>query len=130
MTMRQVELEVIAPILGSFDHCAHCQVFLDAAGVGGAVHQQDLDAYPPELRAEFQALSDFLLGLESRYGAQLVIRVVDPGSLRGMWQAIRHRVRRYPTFIVDGAERITGLAPAEIDHAIRSHLRGAPGPHA
>jgi hypothetical protein len=34
--------------------------------------------------------------------------MVDPQSLLGMWRALRFRVRRYPTFLVDGGERVVG----------------------
>ena len=123
--MKPVEIEVIAPILGSFDHCPHCQVFIDSAGVGGQVHRSDLASYPDEFRADFQALSDLLFALAERYGSAIVIRLVDPGSLRGMWTGIRRRVRRYPTFIVDGVERVEGLAVPAIEEAIRTRL-GSP----
>lgn len=120
--MNQVELEVIAPILGSFDHCSHCQVFLDTAGVGGRIHQSDLASYPPDLLDEFKRLSDFLFLLGERYGPRLVIRVVDPGSPRGLWHGLRYRVRRYPTFIVDGSERLIGLSERAVEEAIRARL--------
>lgn len=120
--MHQVELEVIAPILGSFDHRSHCELFRDGAGTGGWLERGELESYPPGLQAEFQALADLVLELSGRYGRQLVIRVVDPGSVRGRWSAVRFRVRSYPTFIVDDHEQICGLDPTGVDRVIRSHF--------
>ena len=37
-----------------------------------------------------------------------MIRLVDPQSVGGMWKVFRNRIRRYPTFFVDGAERVVG----------------------
>lgn len=37
-----------------------------------------------------------------------MIRLVDPQSLGGMWKVLHNRIRRYPTFFVDGTERIVG----------------------
>jgi hypothetical protein len=119
--MERVEVDVIAPILGSFSHCAHCQVFIDSAGIGGQVHRSDVESYPADMLAEFRALSNFLLRLGLDYDSRLVVRVYDPGSPRGMWQALRRRARRYPTFIV-GDERIVGLDEARVEAAIRSRL--------
>ena len=121
MAERQVELAVVAPLLGSFNHCGHCQVFIDGAGIGGQVHRGDVESYPPDLLAEFQALSDFLLDLSMRYDERLVIRLVDPGSPRGLWLALRHRIRRYPTFLI-GGERIVGLDGARVEAALRARL--------
>ncbi len=38
----------------------------------------------------------------------MVVRLVDPQSLGGMWKVLRHRIRRFPTFFVDATERIVG----------------------
>ena len=46
--------------------------------------------------------------MRGRYGKQLVIRLVDPHSPAGMWKLLRHRIRRFPTFLVDGADRVIG----------------------
>ena len=34
--------------------------------------------------------------------------IVDPQSLGGFWKVTRHRIRRYPTFLFEGGERIVG----------------------
>jgi len=38
----------------------------------------------------------------------VVVRIVDPQSLSGLWKLLRHRIRRFPTFLVDGAEKVMG----------------------
>jgi hypothetical protein len=53
-------------------------------------------------------LSEWIRAARKQYGDRILIRLVDPQSLGGMWKAIRHRVRRYPTFFVGGAERVVG----------------------
>ena len=49
-----LEVEVIAYVLGSMNHCSHCQVFLDGVGVGGEVHQAGLESYREDLRQDGQ----------------------------------------------------------------------------
>jgi len=97
-----LDVEVVTHVLGSMEHCQHCQVFIDGAGVGGKVHQSDLDSYPLEWRAEWQRLSSWILQLAEQHAGQLRIKITDAQSLGGMWRAVRHGVRKYPTFIVGG----------------------------
>jgi hypothetical protein len=44
-----------------------------------------------------------------------------------MWKVLRHRIRRFPTFFVDGAERIVGWE-GDPDGAVRrAHSRAGEG---
>jgi hypothetical protein len=52
--------------------------------------------------AEWQRLSDWILALAERYAGQLVIKIIDAQSPQGLWKALRHGVRQYPTFIIEG----------------------------
>lgn len=118
--MHQVELDVVAPVLGDPD--SPCEVFADGAGVWRAGPVWSSANCSSDLRAQFEDLCDFLVALSACYGPSLVIRLLDPGSARGVWTATRHRVCRYPTFIVDGHDQIAGFSPGEVDAAIRSHF--------
>ena len=104
MANKPLQFEIVAHVLGSMNHCSHCQVFIDGVGVGGQVKQADLEAYPPEFMAEWQRLSDWILALAERYAGQLVIKVIDAQSPQGLWKALRHGVRQYPTFIIEGEQ--------------------------
>lgn len=53
-------------------------------------------------------MSEWIRATRRRHGNRVAIRLVDPQSLGGMWKVLRHRIRRYPTFFVDGTERIAG----------------------
>jgi hypothetical protein len=117
MANQPLQIEVVAHVLGSMKHCSHCQVFIDGIGVGGQVKQADLDAYPQDFMEEWQRLSGWILGLAERYAGQLVIKITDAQSPQGLWQALRHRVRKYPTFIVAG-EKYQGWE-AEADFTAR-----------
>lgn len=102
MPQSSVQLEIISHVLGSMKHCAHCQMFIDGVGVGGQVKQVDLDSYPPEFMADWQRLSDWVLALTKHYPDQLIIKITDAQSPQGLWLALRHGIRRYPTFILAG----------------------------
>ena len=102
MTDKPLQLEIVAHVLGSMNHCSHCQVFIDGAGVGGQIKQTDLAAYPEEFMAEWQRLSDWILALAERYAGQLVIKITDAQSPQGLWKALRYGIRKYPTFLIAG----------------------------
>ena len=93
MTDPLLQVEVIAHVLGSMDHCSHCQVFLDGTGVGGQIHQQDLDSYPKEWMDDWQRLSDLIYRITEMYPQRLVVKITDAQSPQGLWAAIRKGVR-------------------------------------
>jgi hypothetical protein len=121
MPGKSLEVEIVAHVLGSMDHCSHCQVFIDGVGVGGSVKRTDLDSYPKEWMAEWQRLSDLILDLAQRHAGQLVIKIIDAQSPSGMWKALRYGVRQYPTFIV-AADKYQGWDEAQIEGLIQAHM--------
>lgn len=124
MEGQPLEVEVIAHVLGSMDHCTHCQVFLDGVGIGGKVHQEDLETYPPDWMDEWRRLSDLIFSLSETFAGKLVIRITDAQSPQGLWASIRRGVRRYPTFII-GGEKYTGLDEIAATQLISRHLPSA-----
>ena len=117
MNIKPVQIEVVAHVLGSMNHCSHCQIFIDGVGIGGKVKHADLTAYPQEFMEEWQRLSNWILALAERYAGQLVIKIIDAQSLQGLWKALRHNIRKYPTFILEG-ERYQGWE-AEAEFIVR-----------
>lgn len=116
-----LEVEVIAHVLGSLDHCSHCQVFLDGVGVGQQVHKADLSSYPPDWMEEWQQLSDLIFSLTERYAGKLVIRITDAQSLGALWKAVRFGVRKYPTFFI-GPEKYQGMDEGRLASIIEKQL--------
>ncbi len=100
-----LQVEIVTRVIGSMIHCSHCQIFLDEAGVGQRIHQENLSAYPPEWQEEWERFSRLVEHLAERFAGRITILLTDAQSLRGLWLALRG-VRRYPTFII-GNERLT-----------------------
>ena len=114
MKNKHVHLEIIAHVPSSQNLCYHCQVFIDDAGVGRKTRQADLDSYPPDVMADWQRLSAKVLALSKRYKDQLLIKIIDVQSPRGLWLALRRGVRRYPAFILAGEKYQGWTAEAEL----------------
>ena len=92
------------------------------ANLGQAPHERGLDEYPPEWQEEFKRLSATIFNLADRYQDQVQIRIWDPRSLQGLWRSIRHGVRRYPTFIVNGHNKLTGWDNDKLEQQIQAVL--------
>ena len=88
------------------------------ANLDQAPHQRGLEEYPPEWQEEFQRLSDVVMDLSNRYQDSILIRIWDPRSLQGLVKSIRYWVRRYPTFIVEGQNKITGWDVEQLEQYI------------
>ena len=81
-----------------------------------------MQEYPPELLQDHVRLSDWVAELSKRYGRGIQIRVIDPQSGLGFFKCLRHRVRRYPTFIVNGKAKYTGWDRAALETLLRDAL--------
>jgi len=69
-------------------------------------------------------LSSLVVELVERYKNRITIYIIDPQSLLGFYKSLRHWVRKYPTFIVDGHEKITGWNLSALSSALESRFVG------
>lgn len=120
---KALEIEVVAHITGSMEHCSHCQVFIDGVGVGEQVHQENMGSYPPEFVEEWKQLSGWIQDLAEAHPGELVIRITDANSPVGIWKRIRNGVRRYPTFIIGGKEKYHGWDRDRLETMIEKRLQ-------
>lgn len=106
--MDSIQLEVIYPLPQSWGFCLTCEVMLDRAELGDGPYERGLEEYPADWQEEYQRLASLFVNLSSKYGDNVLIRVIDPRTVQGMISALRHRVRRYPAFIVQGTPAFSG----------------------
>jgi hypothetical protein len=120
--MGPVILEIVTRVLATFDHCRHCEFLFDQAGLDELRHQREINEYPQDLKEEYLRLSNWILELSRRYKDRVVIKVIDVQSVLGIYKAIRHRIRHYPSFIVAGNEVYTGWDKDTLAALLDSHL--------
>jgi hypothetical protein len=114
-----VRLEVIAPTLQGLGLCSACELVFSEAGVGEHPTDHALEEYPQDWQDEFRRLSDWVYDLAERYGDQILIKVIDPQSPQGLLKSLRYRVRRYPTWVVDGKVRVVGWDRPALEAALQ-----------
>jgi hypothetical protein len=113
----QVEILTYAPT--EFYHCRHCEVVWDQVGLGRSIRAEQRGVgLPPDLQAEYEAISEWVGSAHQRYGDRLHVSLVDVASIEGVLKAVRHGTRRFPAFIVNGSERIVGFDRAKLDSAL------------
>ena len=95
-------VEIIAYAPTAFYHCTHCEVAWREIGVSDELHQeQTRSSLPDDLAQDYQAVSDWVREVFSRYGDGVVVKVIDAASPEGLLKSLRYRARRYPAVIVD-----------------------------
>lgn len=120
--MPVISLQVIAPVITSFYHCMHCEQIFSQAGIGQQVHQEEIDQYPEDVKQEFTKLADWMFEVAHQFGDQIQIQVIDPQSIEGFLKSLRYWVRKYPTFIVNGRDKLIGWDKASLDAMLQKQL--------
>ena len=77
-------------------------------GLDQKFHQRETDEYPLDLKEEYAKLSEWTQDLTRLYKHRLFIKLIDVQSPLGIYKSLRHWIRKYPTFIVEGQETYTG----------------------
>jgi hypothetical protein len=117
-----IRLEILALVPTSYDQCASCETMYDQAGIGAQVHREMLSEFPSELLKDHARLSSWVEDLAQRYGPSIQISVIDPQSGVGLYKCLRHRVRRYPAFIINGKTKHTGWDRDALDLLLQAAL--------
>ncbi|OGO63376.1 MAG: hypothetical protein A2030_05425 [Chloroflexi bacterium RBG_19FT_COMBO_50_10] len=99
--------------------CNTCEMIIAQAGLDQAPYERGLEEYPPEWQQDFQRLSTTIFSLADRYQNDIQIRIWDPRTFQGMLKSIRHWVRQYPTFIVNGNQKVKGWDIDRLEQLIR-----------
>ncbi len=125
---RTARVEILAYAPTEFYHCQHCEVVWGQIGLGGRLREEQRSSnLPPDLKAEYTAIADWVREAFDRYGARLTVKVVDAASIEGLFKALRYRSRRFPAFIIDGQERMAGFDRRRLDAALERRFSARPG---
>jgi hypothetical protein len=120
ITMAHVRVEIITPLPEGWGLCLSCETLIAQAGLDKAPDERGLKEYPPEWQADFQRLSDMIFDFSGRYGDSVMIRIWDPRSFQGLFKAIRYGIHRYPTFVVNGHEKVVGLDTSSLEQTLQA----------
>jgi hypothetical protein len=123
--MKPILLEIVTQVLTSYDHCRHCEVFFNQAGFDKKFHQKEINEYPSDLKEEYAKLCEWVKELTRLYKHRLFIKLIDVQSLVGIYKSLRYRIRRYPTFIIEGKEAYTGWDKDQLEALLDKYIKAA-----
>jgi hypothetical protein len=92
-------------------------------GLDQKFHQRETDEYPLDLKEEYVKLSDWIRELTELYKHRLLIKLIDVQSLLGIYKSLRHWIRKYPTFIVEGQETYTGWDKRQLENLLVKYAK-------
>ncbi len=81
------------------------------------------EEYPEDWKQAVSFLSEWIKEIGSLYRHRIEIRVIDAQSPMGFWKQIRHRVFRFPAFIVDKESTYIGWDPQELEALIDERIQ-------
>ena len=113
--MRPIQLEIVTKVITHFDHWPHCEVLFGQAGLDQKFHQREMEEYPLDLKEEYLKLCDWIRELIRLHKDRLLIKLIDAQSILGFYKSLRHWVRKYPAFIVEGKETYTGWDKSRLE---------------
>ena len=121
--MKPILLEIVTNVVTFLDHCRRCQVLFDQSGLDEKLHRKEMEEYPPDLKEEYLKLSDWIRELTRLYKHRLLVRVIDAQSPLGIYKSLRHRIRTYPAFIVEGKETYSGWDKGQLENLLDKHIQ-------
>jgi hypothetical protein len=124
-TATPLYIDVVTRVPTTFVQCWGCETAFGLGGMTNVLHDEQLNAFPEEVKQEAVALVEWTQRLRRRFGRRVRVRLVDALSLCGFWLTLRHRARCYPFFVIGGDVKRTGLDWACLDAAIADRLASA-----
>ena len=121
--MKPIFLEIITRTMTTYGHCGHCTALFDESGLQKEFNKKALDDYPQDLQEEVAGLSDWIRELSALYKHRLLMKVIDAHSPVGMVKCLRHWIRKYPTFIINGKETWVGWDKGKLESLIDKHIQ-------
>jgi hypothetical protein len=123
--MKPIRLEIVTKVITLFDTCRRCQVIFGQAGLDKKIHQKEMEEYPPDLKEEYMRLSDWIRELSRLYKHRLRIKLIDVQSPLGIYKSLRHRIRTYPGFIVEGKETYIGWDKSQLENLLDKYIQSS-----
>jgi hypothetical protein len=78
-----------------------------------------------EARTDYFRLWQLLDAVSNRFHSRITVYIVDPVSFQGLFKITRHRIRRFPTFLIGGREKYSGWDLDELSRRIEARLQSS-----
>ncbi|MBU2497409.1 MAG: hypothetical protein KKE57_00760 [Proteobacteria bacterium] len=122
--MKPILLEVVAPMLSSIEmNCRGCNCIFGVVGIKSKDRAACEESYPDDWKEAVNYLGNWIGNLSRLYRHRIRIRIIDAQSPLGLWKQLRHRVLRFPAFIVNRKGTYIGWDASELEALIDGYVR-------
>jgi hypothetical protein len=122
--MKPISVEVISPMITTLSHCNRCELVFRESGVAEKTNREALQEYPKDFREDSLRLSALIDDLLTTYRHRIRIQLIGAQSFYGLYKLIRHRIRKYPAFVVNNRDVCTGWERENLEALLDRHIRG------
>lgn len=124
--MDPIQLEIVAPMLSTIEMGGRGSSFIFGyLGLKRKHRDFSINEYPDDWKYAANYLSEWIQEINTLYKHRIRIRIIDAQSPLGMWKQIRHRLFRFPAFIVDRKRTYIGWDYKELEALIDECIRVA-----
>ncbi|MBU1905117.1 MAG: hypothetical protein KJ573_16185 [Proteobacteria bacterium] len=121
--MKTILVEIVAPMLSTSEmNCRGCGLIFGSLGLRGKYRGACVNEYPGDWKEAVDYLSRWVKQISHLYRHRVKIRVIDAQSPLGFWKQIRHRVFRFPAFIVDRKKTYIGWDYQDLEAIIDGRI--------
>ena len=121
--MHPIELEIVAPMLSTVDmSCRRCGLVMDSLGLTHRYRSACASEYPEDWKEAVEYISAWIREITSLYRHRIRIRVIDALTPLGLWKLVRHRVFRFPAFIIDQKHTYVGWDPRKLEAVLDDRI--------
>ncbi|MGE5843218.1 MAG: hypothetical protein ACM335_13110 [Deltaproteobacteria bacterium] len=122
--MTPITIQVVAPTFQSLEMgCPSCNLVFNTLGLNEKERRSCNEEYPEDWKEALGYLSRCISEISRLYRHRVRFEVIEAQSLLGLWIQIRHRVFRYPAFIVDGKKTYVGFDCEELVALINERIK-------
>ena len=126
--MTPITIEVIAPTFQSLEMgCPSCNLVFNTLGLNEKKRRSCAEESPDDWKEALRYLSNCISEISRLYRHRVRFQVIEAQSPLGLWKQIRHKVFKYPAFIVDGKKTYVGFDCDELGALIDERIKGESG---
>lgn len=119
-----LRVEVISKMLGvQTEECKNCRLIFEEVGLKSKFHDQEINQYPDDVKEEVLRLSNWIRDLIQRYPNNVQFKIIDAMTPLGVYKMLRHRIRKFPGFIIGKQKTYSGWDTEALEAIIDEHLQ-------
>ncbi|MFQ5841133.1 MAG: hypothetical protein ACE5I8_01740 [Thermodesulfobacteriota bacterium] len=124
LSVKPIKVEVINLMLTvQTEECKNCRLIFEETDMKRKFADKEMNEYPEDVKEDVVRLSNWIRELAHLYSHRIQIKVIDALSPLGLYKTVRHRIREFPTFIIDRRETYSGWDKEALGEILNMHLQ-------